>query len=147
MKHKGRKTLLIPHTPDVCYRQSGNQVTGIGTLDVSLSGAGRGVETIQAKYVRFSHPTDPQNKDICVAYLFCVNGVFHRDRDRARLHLALPWKRAIYLAKIECTSSVPAPHRLQEAIDTCSRMLGQAITELAATHFPTQADLDAALGD
>ncbi|MCZ6682949.1 MAG: hypothetical protein O7B26_07175 [Planctomycetota bacterium] len=133
-------TLLIPHTPEICYRQLGNQVTELGSMRVPMPGG----DTIKAKYVRMSHPTDVANKDICVAYVFCVNGRFHDDREKARAHLALPWIRAVYFSKIERVTRVPEPHRLNEALEACKQILAAAVPELLQTHFPTRSDIDRA---
>jgi hypothetical protein len=142
-----RPTASLPHTPEVCYRQSGNQVTDIGSFEIPTPGLSPGVDSLSAKYVRMSHPTVPTNKDFCVVYLFCVNGQFHDDRDKARLHLALPWVRAAYFAKIEFAAPITQPDKLQESLRLCAKGLGAAIPELLASHFPTQADIDAAMAD
>lgn len=139
------KTPQIPHTPEVCYRQGGNQVTDIGDLSIPIPGLAPGIDSVAAKYVRMSHPTQPQNRDFCVVYVFCVNGRFHDDREKARLDLAMPWNRAVYFAKIECATRIARPERLPEALDTCRSMLAAAIAELVRNHFPTQADVEAAL--
>jgi len=141
------KGLQIPHTPEVCYRQSGNQVTDIGTVEVPTPGLAPETKSITATYVRMSHPTDPANKDICVAYAFCVNGKFFESRAKARIDVGLPWNRAVYLAKIDCTVRVPGPHRLDEALGACKLVLSQAIPELVHEHFPRQADIEAARGE
>lgn len=133
-------TLLIPHTPEVCYRQSGNQVTELGSMLVPVPG----VDPINAKYVRMSHPTEVENKDICAAYVFCVNGRFHDDREKARADLALPWNRAVWFSKIECVTRVPGPHRLNEALEALKQLLGATVLELVQTHFPTQSDVNRA---
>lgn len=140
------KGLQIPHTPEVCYRQSGNQVTDMGTLEIPTPDLAPEITSITAKYVRMSHPTDPANKDICVAYVFCVNGRFFESREKARIHLGMPWNRAVYLAKIDCTVRVPGPHRLDAALGACKLMLSQAIPELVREHFPRDADIETALG-
>ncbi len=139
------KTLRIPHTPEVCYRQSGHQVAAMGTVDIPTPGFGPARPSIGARYVRMSHPTEVLNKDICVVYLFCVNGEFYDDREKARIHLALPWMRAVYFSKIECTVLVPDPGRLDASLDAARRLLGDALPELVQRHFPRAADIDAAL--
>ena len=140
----GRK-LLIPHTPEVCYGQGGNQVTALGTVEIPTPALAPEIESVSAKYVRMSHPTDPDNKDICVVYLFCVNGRFHSDREEARMHLAVPWTRAVWFAKIDCTTKVPRSGHLSGALDVCKRMLGEAIPELVRNHFPTEKDIEESL--
>lgn len=141
------KGLQIPHTPEVCYRQSGNQVTDMGKLEIPTPDLAPEIKSITATYVRMSHPTEVANKDICVAYVFCVNGKFFESREKARIQVGLPWNRAVYLAKIDCTVRVPAPHRLDAAIGACRLMLSQAIPELVREHFPRAVDIDAALAE
>lgn len=141
------KGLQIPHTPEVCYRQSGNQVTDMGTLEIPTPGLAPEINSVTGTYVRMSHPTEVANKDICVAYVFCVNGEFFASRAKARIHVGMPWNRAIYLAKIDCTVRVPAPHRLDAALGACKLMLSQAIPELVHEHFPRPADIEAALSN
>jgi hypothetical protein len=136
------RTPNVPHTPEVCYRQAGNQVTELGTLVVPMPDMKPQIPSVTAKYVRMSHPTIPENRDIAVAYVFCVNGTFYDDREKARLSLAMPWNRAVYFAKIECVTRVPASDRLSDALEALRRTLGGAITELIRNHFPTQQDVD-----
>ena len=140
------KGLQVPHTPEVCYRQSGNQVTDMGTLEIPTPNLAPQITSITAKYVRMSQPTDAANRDICVAYVFCVNGRFFASREKARIHLGMPWNRAVYLAKIDCTVRVPGPNRLDAALNACKLMLSQAIPELLREHFPRETDIEAALG-
>lgn len=133
----------IPHTPEVCYRQAGNQVTDIGGVDVPVPGLavdGGDAPIISAKYVRMSHPQQPENKDICVVYVFCVNGDFLNDREWARIRLAMPWNRAVYFAKIECVTRVPRGD-LDAALETCKTFMARVIPELIRTHFPTADDI------
>lgn len=141
----GGKALQIPHTPEVCYRQSGNQVTDIGTVEIPTPALAPEIKSITATYVRLSHPTNVANKDICVVYVFCINGRFFESREKARINLGIPWNRAVYLAKIDCTVRVPGPHRLDAALGACKLMLSQAIPELVREHFPREADIEAAL--
>lgn len=128
----------VPHTPEICYGQAGNQVTEMGSTSIPLDLPGSGAVDVAAKYVRMTNPNEPDNKDICVMYVFCVNGEFLDDREKARLILALPWNRAEYFAKIECVTNVPGPDRLDDAIKANARMLSHVIPELLDKHFPTQ---------
>ena len=91
-----------------------------------------------------SHPTNLNNRDFCVAYLFCVNGAFYDDREKARLHLAMPWTRVVYFSKIECAVKIPGPDRLDEALEACRRMLARVIPVLLKEHFPTPQDIERA---
>ncbi len=134
-------TPKIPHTPEVCYRQNGNQVTAIGGLDISSPVlAAEGLD-IPAKYVRMSNPEQKENKDICAVYTLIHNGRFSSDREAARISMAMPWNRATYFAKIECVTRVPSPDALDEALETCKALMGCVIPELLASHFPTTADV------
>ncbi|MAE63408.1 MAG: hypothetical protein CMJ18_03980 [Phycisphaeraceae bacterium] len=131
-----RVNLNIPHTPEVCFRQGGNRITEMGAIEIPTDGIPTLDGSLEAKYLRMTHPTNVTQKDIVVAYLLYANGRFFDDREKARVILGLPWNRDVYFTKIEVMTTVPAPNRLDDALEACRRMLEGAIAELLDKHLP-----------
>ncbi len=133
------RTPLVPHTPEVCYRQSDSQIVAMGGTTLTVSELGADRADVSVKYVRFTQPQ--QHVDLCVIYVFCVNGRFISDREWARLDMAMPWNRALYFSKIECAVELRPDGDLEPGLKVASRLMSTAIRELVAHHFPTEADI------
>lgn len=138
------RTPIIPHTPEVCYRQIGEHVSSIKatTIDVDM-GAGATLE-VPAKCLKLTQRSMGKSRDCCVLYTFCVNGEFLSDRELARLKMAMPWNRAVYFMKIEILASVPSDDDFQVAFEAARSVLAGVIPEIVANHLPNAADIKAA---
>ncbi len=138
-------TPRIPHTPEVCYRQHGNEVAIMGNTSLRVPMPDGTEQEIPVKYLKIRQDFQGRQQDGCVMYTFCVNGEFLHDRELARIKMAMPWNRAIYFAKIECLASVPRDGDFEKAVEAARCMLTDAIPEIVAGHLPKDADLKAAV--
>jgi hypothetical protein len=138
------KTPLVPHTPEVCYRQQGDHILEMGSTTLSIPGWASDRSTIDAKFVRLTQTSQNTKQDICIVYVFCVNGRFYSDREWARLFMAMPWNRALYFCKFECLVAIPRHVDPQIALAAGRQMLSCAIAQVVDDHLPTDADIEQA---
>lgn len=124
----------VPHTPEVCYRQMGTTVENLATVPVEASGIGA------RSPVRASRMDLVQgDRRGVLVYVFCANGDYYYDREQVRWRIGTPGDRYVYFSKIEAIAwHVGDAAYAEEAV---KKLLSEALTALAAEHFPTDADL------
>lgn len=127
----------VPHTPDVCYRQIGAVVHGVRAVRLDLPGGVGADKGISAQAMRI----DRADCNLLLVYVFCANGRFCTDRQEVRMLLNWPGERYTYFSKIEaftqCNSDADEPR----AMETCQRLLREALPLLMSEYFPDSAAL------
>lgn len=122
----------VPHTPDVCYRQSGAIVHGQRTIHVDVPDLGQSGERIAVNVLR----VDSSRGKLLLLYLFCSNGRFCTDRQAVRLLLNWPGERFAYFSKIEIFALCGSDAEEPRALETSMRLLREALPVLLREHFP-----------
>lgn len=133
-------TPVVPHTPELCARQQGDQVIDMGELSIPAPTGMEGSE-IPTKFVRMIQTTQKGQIDLLTVYTFCVNGEFVSDREWARFKMAMPWRRALYFVKVQCVVLIPSPDDVDVAELAAKQLMSAAIMELIVHHLPKEADL------
>lgn len=127
----------VPHTPEVCYRQSGVEVTDISTVTVETPGLAPEHPQITARLLHLKQPVGQS----VVLYVFCVNGEFCYDRERVRWIIARPGDRYIYFGKVEAVADCPSGPNTHAAVERCKKLLREALPVLVNEYYPDTAQL------
>lgn len=125
----------VPHTPEVCYRQTGGIVRDLKHRTVPTPGLGPDTPEIYARtlYLEQAHSR------AAIAYCFCANGDFVSDRVGARLRIAWPGDKYVYFSKVEAVSRFEQDSEKEEAMRRSERLLAEAMPLLIEKHFPETA--------
>ena len=129
------KPPIVPHTPEVCYRQTGDVVRSLTAEQISIQLDNGDTREVPIKVVDLLQTQSGHNLPCCILYTFCVNGEFLNDREWARLKLAMPWNREIYFAKIEVFVQVDPASGFDKALDAGRQVMEQTLPELLDRHF------------
>ncbi|MCB9852161.1 MAG: hypothetical protein H6819_03625 [Phycisphaerales bacterium] len=132
---------IIPHTPEVCYRQVGNLVSSITPMTYEIKMADGTTRDIPFKCLRMTYDPNGEAIECCVLYTLCVSGDFVGDREVARFKMAMPWNRAVYFAKFETVIPISKNGRFEDALEAAKRVMVSAIPVIVADHLPTDDDL------
>ena len=122
----------VPHTPEVCYRQTGGVVRNLGYLMVPTPGLGPDVPEIKARTLYL----EQANSRAAIAYCFCANGDMLSDRLGVRLRIAWPGDKYVYFSKIEAVSRYGPDSEAAAAMERSKRLLAEALPILLERHFP-----------
>ena len=129
----------VPHTPEVCYRQQGTEVTGLTTDTLETPGLGPDTPSITIRVMQIHHPEPPAWG--VLAYVFCANGKFCHDREQVRWIIGWPGDRYTYFSKIEVAaqySPEAGPMGEAQALRRAKRLLSEVLPVLVEQHFPTR---------
>lgn len=130
----------VPHTPEVCYKQSGWDVRPTRRLPITIDGVG----TADAHLVDVSMGSER----VVVLYYLCHNRQLFRTREEVRFAMGLPGDPYMYFSKIESIVVCPPDVPVETCVDTAKRMLEEAMPHLLEAHFPdTSAEANADRGD
>jgi len=125
----------IPHTPEVCYRQAGGEVRRMITTSVDIPG--REDTPVRA----YALDIGVGDQDYSVVYFFYHNGRIVHDRERLRFIMSMPGDRYTYFSKVE-TATIRSPAMsFEDSIAPLVGLISEAVTELAAHHFPRDEDV------
>lgn len=122
----------VPHTPEVCYRQSGAVVRSQKLVTLDTPELAPETPQIQVRQIVFQK----KPLDMIVLYVFCANGEFLHDRQQVRWKSAMPGDKYIYFSKIEAIAAQMPNEDLSAPIERCKLLLRQALPVLAQEHFP-----------
>ncbi len=129
----------VPHTPDVCHRQSGAVVREMRNIKLDTPELAPEYPQVQARLVILQRSDYGQ----AVIYCFCVEGKLRYSREQVRWIIGKPGNHYTYFSKIEATSDYPIHGDEGEAIETCKTLLREALLILLAEHFPDKKQLKA----
>lgn len=127
----------VPHTPEVCYRQSGAVVQSQTLVTLDTPELAPATPEIQVRQIIFQK----KPLDMIVLYVFCANGEFLYDRQQVRWKSAMPGDKYIYFSKIEAIAARLPNEELSAPIERCESLLRQALPVLVQLHFPKTEDL------
>jgi len=127
----------VPHSPDVCYRQSGAIVKSISKITIQTPKLEPAYSQVNANLIIFRMPKFDQ----AVIYLFCADSKFCRSRNMVRLIINAPGNRYLYFSKIEAAASFPHNTNPEPAVELCKQIISQALPVLVNEHFPTAEQL------
>jgi len=130
------KPPILPHTPEVCYRQTGDVVQALTSDQMTIDLRNGESRAVPFKVVDLLQQQAGKNLHCCILYTFCVNGELISDREWARLKLAMPWNREIYFAKIEVFVQVAPASGFDKALAAGRQVMQQALPELLDQHLP-----------
>lgn len=122
----------VPHTPEVCYRQSGTVVDNIRTLTLDVPGLGAGVTSVEVRALDL----DQASGEGVLMYLFCANGEFRYDRDQVRWLIGRPGDPYVFFSKIEAVANCQSEADKPRALAACKQLLIEALPALVNKHFP-----------
>jgi hypothetical protein len=128
----------VPHTPEVCLRQSGAVIKQVSTITVETPELAPAHPQIEACFVKASLKTG----DEVIIYCFYVEGKFCSTRNQARLVLGIPGNKHTYFSKIETSAHVDNDSDLSEAIAICKKVLQESLLLLVNEHFPATEQLN-----
>jgi len=127
----------VPHTVDVCARQTGWIVQNIATASISVPALGVDRPPIQISTVDLEKETWLG----VVGYVFCVNGKYCCTRDQVRWLIGQPGDKYTYFSKIEATVYYKESIERKQAVEVCKKILVDALPVLVSEYFPTASDL------
>ncbi|MHC5113654.1 MAG: exosortase-associated EpsI family protein [Planctomycetota bacterium] len=123
----------IPHTPEVCYRQSGSVINGTEAITVPTPGLGPDLPEVDALLVDI----DGGPRHLAVVYVIVVNGAMYNGRERARIALGIPGDKHTYFSKVEV--AVPCGDAsFEDTVARAVKLLGDSLPVLMDDHFPTR---------
>lgn len=122
----------VPHTPEVCYRQSGAAVNNIRTIKLDVPGLGEGATPVEARALDL----DQAGGEGVLVYLFCANGEFRHDRDQVRWLIGRPGDPYVFFSKIEVVATCQSDADKARALAACKQLLAEALPVLVNKHFP-----------
>ncbi len=136
----------VPHTPEVCYRQQGTDITGVTTDTLETLRLAPENPRIKIRVMRVHQPQPPAWG--VLAYVFCANGEFCHDREQVRWIIDRPGDRYTYFSKIEASAHYlpdagpgagpgAGPEGMVEAMQRAKRLLSEVLPVLIDEHFPT----------
>ncbi len=127
----------VPHTPDVCARQSGAIVRKMSTIMLDIPQLAQDYPPIKARLLFLEMP----QYNMVFIYVFCVEGQFKYTRGQVRWVMATPGNRHGYFSKIEATVYYPSYGDPAEFIPLCKSLICEAIPVLVKEHFPSNEQL------
>jgi hypothetical protein len=127
----------IPHTPEVCYRQSGAIVHDIQTITIPVDGPGPEPVEVEARLLDLQ----PEGWHGALAYVLVCNARVYHDRKWARLAIGWPGDRRVYFSKVEAVSRCEGDD-CAGAIERVRTMLAEALPVLMRDHFPGRGDVE-----
>jgi len=122
----------VPHTPEVCYRQTGGVVRNLSYLRVATPNLGPGMSDIKVRTMYLEQAATRA----AIAYCFCANGDMLSDRLGVRLRIAWPGDEYVYFSKIEAVSRFGPDSEAAAAMERSKRLLAEALPILLERHFP-----------
>jgi hypothetical protein len=122
----------VPHTPEVCYRQTGTTIRSLTTVNVAVPRASGEADTVSVRVVDMERGDKRQ----MVAYVFYACGRYCTDRLKVRWILAWPGDRYAYFSKIEAAASYADDAAYGDAQAQCTQLLREALPVLIAEHYP-----------
>ena len=123
----------IPHTPEVCYRQGGAEVTLLSPHAMRIEGPGGDTEEFEARTLDIVR----DGRRAALLYVIYSNGRFYHDRERVRLAIGWPGDRFTFFSKIEALVTYGDDQNFDAAVTVAERLLGEGVRELIQGHFPT----------
>ena len=126
----------VPHTPEVCYRQSGAFVSHVQDDMLPTPELGPAHTAIP---VRQLMATLGDSRTLIV-YTFFSNDRFYCDRERLRLTLGLPGDKYVFFSKVEAVTSIRDDETMEDAAARARRLLGELLPPLLDDHFPRPED-------
>jgi hypothetical protein len=127
----------VPHTPEVCFRQSGTVVAGITSTTVPLPALAPDTPEITVRQLELGK----EGTRAILLYFFCCNGSFYHDRERVRFAIGMPGDKYVYFSKVEAIMQWPKGATRDEVVGTCRDLLSEAVPILVRDHFPTAEQL------
>lgn len=122
----------VPHTPEVCYRQSDTIIEQFTTTTLEVPALASQHPQIQAHMLIMRQP----KSTAAIVYLFAVSGEFKYDREQVRWVLGRPGLKRGYFSKIEAISPFAVGEDPSQAIERSRRMLQEALPVLVEDHYP-----------
>lgn len=122
----------VPHVPEECFYQGAFTPAGDETLKMEMP---KLEEEVAVRRLAFYPPGQVRNKSY-VYYVLSVNGVFHTQRDTARVQMANPRDTHLYYAKVEISLEGVDDTRLGEMDEHIRGLLDRTLTELRREHWP-----------
>lgn len=132
---------LVPHTPDVCYRGSGYEITKTGNPTLELQDAESEPLSVPARAVTFVKSSVKYNEEFTVVYTIHCNGKFVNTRTDVRWRLANPAHKGAYYCKVEVSfGREGSKHRRnagrEETIQAAEKFLARFLPVLLRDHLP-----------
>jgi len=127
----------VPHTPDVCSRQSGAVVEQMYVMPIKSLQEDSKHPPIEARCIMLR---EKEYKMVDV-YLFCVEGKFRYSRNQVRWVLGIPGNQYSYFSKIEAAAVYPLNGDPAVALETCKTILREALPILLSEFLPTKEQL------
>ena len=122
----------VPHTPDVCSRQSGAIVEQMSVITFDVPEWGPNRSSVQARYLIIRE----KKYKMVDLYLFCVEGKFRYSRNQVRWVLGIPGNQYSYFSKIEAATVFPLNEDPALALETSKTILVEALPILVSEFFP-----------
>jgi hypothetical protein len=127
----------VPHTPEVCYRQTDTTVATLTTVTIETPALAPEYPRVEARFLDLVQPSASG----ALIYLFYANGRFCYDREQVRWIVNKPGDRYIYFSKIEVAVARDGTLDAEAATDRCKKLLREALPVLIADHYPDKTAL------
>ncbi|HPM23236.1 MAG TPA: hypothetical protein PLP66_04985 [Phycisphaerae bacterium] len=127
----------VPHTPDVCYRQTGATVFRMRAVSIDVPGQGGSVLRIPTRALRI----DQREGNLFLMYTLSASGQFCDSRGRARWLLNWPGDRCAYFSKIEAVTPCSSDAEEPAAQQRCTQALSEALPVLLREYYPAREDV------
>jgi len=122
----------VPHTPEVCYRQTGVVVESMTTITIDTPDLAPDHPRINARLLILRRT----RSQLALIYVFCVNGEFRCERTQVRWMAAWPGDRYVYFSKVEAITYYELGADPTPAIERSKKLLREALTVLVTDHYP-----------
>ena len=122
----------VPHTPEICYRQTGAVVEQMKTVTIELSGPTPSHREIEACQIQLRQ--GPLRA--IILYVFVVNGEIVHDREQVRWRLGMPGDWYTYFSKVEIIGSYLPDEGPEPAIQSCKQLMSELLPTLINQYFP-----------
>ncbi len=129
----------VPHTPDVCYRQSGAIVEQMESIEIDVPNLPSGEKQVEARQLKLKMP-DTGNQGV-VIFSFCAEGLLRCTREQTRLVLGKPGNKYTYFAKVEVVAFCLPDADPSSTIAECKRLYSEVMPVLLSEYFPKMEQL------